>query len=93
MALNNTKLLPHQRMEMLTPAKVEREFGIPLETLSNMRQITLDTGTQRGPMFFKDVNIIFYRREWIVDYIDSKVINFTTESQEHQELKQFKKTS
>ena len=93
MALNNTKLLPHQRMEMLTPIKVEREFGVPLETLSNMRQITLDTGTQRGPMFFKDVNIIFYRREWIVDYIDSKVINFATESQEHQELKQFKKTS
>ena len=93
MALNNTKLLPHQRMEMLTPIKVEREFGVPLETLSNMRQITLDTGSQRGPMFFKDVNIIFYRREWIVDYIDSKVINFATESQEHQELKQFKKTS
>ena len=93
MALNNTKLLPHQKMEMLTPIKVEREFGVPLETLSNMRQITLDTGTQRGPMFFKDVNIIFYRREWIVDYIDSKVINFAKESQEHQELKQFKKTS
>ena len=93
MALKKTKLLPHQRMEMLTPIKVEREFGVPLETLSNMRQITLDTGTQRGPMFFKDVNIIFYRREWIVDYIDSKVINFATESQEHQELKQFKKTS
>ena len=93
MALNNTKLLPHQRMGMLTPIKVEREFGVPLETLSNMRQITLDTGSQRGPMFFKDVNIIFYRREWIIDYIDSKVINYATESQEHQELKQFKKTS
>ena len=93
MALNKTKLLPHQRMEMLTPAKVEREFGVPLETLSNMRQITLDTGTQRGPMFFKDVNIIFYRREWIVDYIDSKVINFATETQEQQEVKQFKKSS
>ena len=24
MTLNNTKLLPHQKMEMLTPAKVER---------------------------------------------------------------------
>ena len=93
MVLNKKKLLPHQRMEMLTPIKVEREFGVPLETLSNMRQITLDTGSQRGPMFFKDVNIIFYRREWIIDYIDSKVINFATETQEHQEVKQFKKTS
>ena len=93
MVLNNKQLLPHQKMEMLTPIKVEREFGVPLETLSNMRQITLDTGSQRGPMFFKDVNIIFYRREWIIDYIDSKVINFATETQEHQEVKQFKKTS
>tara|TARA_R110000772_G_scaffold29789_1_gene74252 strand:+ start:2457 stop:2714 length:258 start_codon:yes stop_codon:yes gene_type:complete len=71
--------LPHQKIEMLKPAKVSREFGIPIETLSYLREESLQSGKLRGPVFFKDENIILYRRQWVLDYIEQNIISFSNQ--------------
>ena len=52
------KYLPHQLIQFLTPKAVYKEFGIPTETLSHLRECSKDYGVLRGPRFLKDGNPI-----------------------------------
>ncbi len=77
--------LPHQLIQFLTPKAVCKEFGIPTETLSHLRECSKDYGVLRGPRFLKDGNIILYRRDAVIKYIEQNM--FPEESQESQETK------
>ena len=79
------KYLPHQLIQFLTPKAVCKEFGIPTETLSHLRECSKDYGVLRGPRFLKDGNIILYRRDAVIKYIEQNM--FPEESQETQEPK------
>lgn len=67
--------LPHQLNRMLTPAAVEKEFGISKETLKHLREESISTGELRGPVFLKDGNIILYPIRAVIDWIKSKMFS------------------
>ena len=67
--------MPHQLNNMLTPAAVEKEFGISKETLKHLREESILTGKLRGPMFLKDGNIILYPIKAVIMWIKSKVFS------------------
>lgn len=69
----NKEYLPHQKIEMLKPAKVSREFGIPIETLSYLREESLQSGKLRGPVFLK-MRILFYIADNGCLIISSKIL-------------------
>jgi hypothetical protein len=64
--------LPNQLNKMLTPAAVEKEFGISKETLKHLREESISTGKLRGPLFLKDGNIILYPIKAVIMWIKSK---------------------
>jgi len=67
--------LPHQLNRMLTPASVEKEFGISKETLKHLREESISTGELRGPVFLKDGNIILYPIKAVIMWIKSKMFS------------------
>jgi hypothetical protein len=67
--------LPHQLKAMLTPAQVEKEFGLSKATLKYWRECTKDTGILHGPAFFNDGNVNLYQRKTIILYVNSKMFS------------------
>ena len=70
--------------EMLPPKQVQAEFGVPIKTLEYMRECSIDEGNLRGPLFFKDENIILYARKSVITWC-KKAMFSPTETQESQE--------
>ena len=64
-----------QLKEMMPPQKVAREFGLNSDTLAYMRTCSKDEGTLRGPLFFKDDNIILYQRKSVVIWLNKTVFS------------------
>ena len=67
--------LPHQLNRMLTPAAVEKEFGVSKDTLKHLREESISTGELRGPVFLKDGNIILYPIRAVIMWIKSKMFS------------------
>jgi hypothetical protein len=72
------KYTNQQLNELLPPKKVAFEFGLTTDTLAYLREVSLDTGKLRGPLFFKDENIILYKRENIINYIQDHTFGTET---------------
>ena len=78
---------------MIPPKQVSAEFGVPTKTLEYMRDCSIDEGKLRGPLFFKDENIILYpRRNVIVWLKNNDVLTFrnsrkSTKSENKKETK------
>ena len=83
--------LPNQLRAMLTPAQVEKEFGISKATLKYWREITKDSGFLRGPQFFNDGNVNLYQRKIVILYVNSKMFS-GSETSETRETSQVKET-
>ena len=64
-----------QLKEMIPPQKVAREFGLNSDTLAYMRGCSKDGGTLRGPLFFKDENIILYQRKSVVTWLNKTMFS------------------
>lgn len=93
--------LPHQLKAQLNPAQVEKEFGLSKATLKYWREITKDTGTLRGPLFFNDGNVNLYQRKIVIEYVNKHMFSGsetsetreTNEVKETNKIKKFKKKS
>ena len=85
--------LPHQLNRMLTPAAVEKEFGISKETLKHLREESISTGKLRGPLFLKDGNIILYPIKAVIMWVKSKMFSpgETSETSETAKISPFNK--
>ena len=79
-----------QLKEMIPPQKVAREFGLNSDTLAYMRGCSKDEGTLRGPLFFKDDNIILYQRKAVITWINNTTFSPTETQQTQQTLKSIK---
>lgn len=85
--------LPHQLRAMLTPAQVEKEFGLGKSTLKYWRECSKDTGSLVGPQFFNDGNVNLYQRKIVILYVNSKMFSGseTSETRETREVKETNK--
>jgi len=93
--------LPHQLKAQLNPKQVEKEFGLTKATLKYWREITKDTGTLRGPLFFNDGNVNLYQRKIVIEYVNKRMFSGsetsetreTEETQNKSKIRKFKKKS
>ena len=93
--------LPHQLKAQLNPAQVEKEFGLAKATLKYWREVTRDTGSLRGPLFFNDGNVNLYQRKIVIEYVNKHMFSCsetsetseTDQTQDKSKIKKFKKKS
>jgi hypothetical protein len=76
--------------EMIPPKQVSAEFGVPTKTLEYMRDCSIDEGKLRGPLFFKDENIILYPRRNVIVWLKTTMFS-PSETQETQQSQKTKK--
>ena len=55
--------------ELLKPTQVYAEYGIKQRCLAYMREQTRDTGELFGPMWIQQGNLVFYKRQWIEEWM------------------------
>ena len=96
--INMENYLPHQLKAQLNPKQVEKEFGLTKATLKYWREITKDTGTLRGPLFFNDGNVNLYQRKIVIEYVNKRMFSGsetseTRETKVTSKIKKFKKKS
>ena len=95
------KYLAHQLKAQLNPAQVEKEFGLAKATLKYWREVTKDTGSLRGPLFFNDGNVNLYQRKIVIEYVNKHMFSCsetsetreTDQTQDKSKIKKFKKKS
>jgi hypothetical protein len=93
--------LPHQLKAQLNPGQVEKEFGLQKATLKYWREITKDSGTLRGPLFFNDGNVNLYQRKIVIEFVNKRMFSGsetsetreTEETQNKSKIKKFRKKS
>ena len=93
--------LPHQLKAQLNPKQVEKQFRLTKSTLKYWREITKDTGTLRGPLFFNDGNVNLYQRKIVIEYVNKRMFSGSKtsktrekeETQNKSKIRKFKKKS